>query len=86
MLPKVTQLSIGRTRITEAGVKSLGAKPQLTRLALQSLPVADATLAALEPLGNLEVLDLKETRVTAVGIERLQKALPKCKIDWSAPN
>jgi Leucine-rich repeat (LRR) protein len=86
MLPELTQLSIGRTRITEAGVKSLGAKLQLTRLALQNLPVVDATLAALEPLGNLEVLDLKGTRVTAAGIERLQKALPECKIEWSAPN
>jgi hypothetical protein len=31
----------------------------------------------------LTALDLKGTKVTAAGIAKLQKALPKCKIEWN---
>lgn len=85
MLPALTQLSIGRTRVTEAGVKTLGARPQLVGLSLQDLPVEDSTLTSFETLTKLSHLDLRKTRVTAASIEKLQKTLPDCKIEWSAP-
>ena len=36
----------------------------------------------LEGLTNLTALDLRKTKASAAGIAALQKALPKCKIDW----
>jgi hypothetical protein len=38
-------------------------------------------LAHLEGLKELEELDLHDTRVTDAGIERLQRALPRVKIE-----
>lgn len=47
--------------------------------------MTDAGLAHLKPLTNLTKLELYHTKVTAVGIADLRRALPKCEIGWSDP-
>jgi hypothetical protein len=44
-------------------------------------PVTDAGLEHLKALRQLQRLDLKETKVTADGVKKLQQALPNCKIE-----
>ena len=39
-------------------------------------------MADLENLQHVEVIDLRHTHVTDAGVEKLQRALPKCKIVW----
>ena len=31
---------------------------------------------------DLELLNLRRTKLTAAGIDKLKKALPQCKIEW----
>ncbi len=44
--------------------------------------LSDAGIKHLAGLAKLEALDLRRTKASAAGIAELQKALPKCKIDW----
>jgi len=44
--------------------------------------ITDAGLTRLESLKSLKRLRIRNTRVTAEGVARLQKALPKLKIEW----
>ena len=46
------------------------------------MTITDEGLASLYGLKNLESLDLRTTGVTEAGIDKLQKALPNCKIKW----
>jgi len=54
------------------------------QLDLKGTRATDAGLKHLAGLGKLKELDLTGTQVTADGVGRLQKALPKCKI-YSGP-
>jgi hypothetical protein len=54
--------------------------PQLRTLALENAAITDAGLAQLKGLTYLEVLDLKGTKVTDAGVQELQKALPRVKV------
>ncbi|MBN2475877.1 MAG: hypothetical protein JXB62_14795 [Pirellulales bacterium] len=51
-------------------------------LNLKGTPVTDAGLEHLRGLANLSFLELSNTRVTEEGVARLQRALPRCKIQW----
>ncbi|MBS0211451.1 MAG: NPCBM/NEW2 domain-containing protein [Planctomycetes bacterium] len=44
-----------------------------------------ADLTPLERCPELTSLNVKGTKVTAAGVAKLQKALPKCHIDWDDP-
>jgi hypothetical protein len=39
-------------------------------------------LARLGACKNLKILNVAKTKVTAAGIDKLTKALPKCRIEW----
>ena len=45
--------------------------------------MTDAVVESLAELKNLRVLDLRATRLTPDGVERLRKALPDCEIRYS---
>jgi len=49
-------------------------------LILSGTSLTDGHLAGLEDLQHFEVIDLRNTKVTEAGVEKLQRALPKCKI------
>ena len=65
---------------TDVGLEHLKALRHLKELYLGDTQVTDAGLEYLKGLSELQVLYLNNTLVTAVGVDRLQKALPKCRI------
>ncbi|MGI8978295.1 MAG: leucine-rich repeat domain-containing protein [Pirellulaceae bacterium] len=51
------------------------------KLLILSVPwISDGHLLALEELKHVEAIDLRRTQVTDAGVNKLQRALPKCKI------
>jgi hypothetical protein len=44
--------------------------------------LSDAGIRHLEGLAKLTALDLRKTKASAEGIDRLPQALPACRIDW----
>jgi outer membrane lipoprotein-sorting protein len=74
-----TTLNLRGTRVTDAGLKELAGLKTLKKLDLPT-QVTDAGLKELAGLKSLQLLNLEGTDVTDAGVERLQKALPGCKI------
>lgn len=88
-LPALEILTIGECPgITDDGLKSLGEIKTLTKLAVVACPgITDAGLVHLEPLSNLKVLRLMDTRVTEAGVRELKTKLPECTIHYGiTPN
>ncbi|MHC4401523.1 MAG: hypothetical protein ACYTG0_17765 [Planctomycetota bacterium] len=50
---------------------------------LSDTDVTDADLVALEGLSSLQTLRLYRTAVTKKAVNRLQRALPDCRVQWS---
>ena len=73
-------LDLSGTQITDAGLIHLKRLTNLERLYLQGTQITDAGLVHLEGLTNLERLGVQDTQVTDAGVEKLQRALPNCKI------
>jgi hypothetical protein len=67
--------------VTNVGLKSLVGYRNLKHLDLSFTEVTDADLIELEHLSGLGSLVLLNSKVTDNGISRLQKILPKCRID-----
>ena len=81
--PELSDLSLACPTLSDLGVKPLAGLKRLQRLSLAGSAMTDAGLRHLEEgLTNLTALDLRKTKASAQGIERLQKALPNCKIEW----
>jgi serine/threonine protein kinase/Leucine-rich repeat (LRR) protein len=68
--------------VTDAGLSAFKDCQHLNVLDLTGTPVTDAGLAHLSGLSELKNLPLSKTKVTSNGVERLAKALPRCKIVW----
>jgi hypothetical protein len=68
-------------RLTGLVLKHLKDLPLLEELWLESSDISDDGLVSLEELQHLQLLRLDRSSVSAKGIERLQEALPNCKID-----
>ena len=74
-------LDLGRTQVTDAGLKELAGLKSLQTLNLDFTKVTDAGLKELAGLNSLQSLYLWGTKVTGAGFEELRKALPSCNID-----
>ncbi len=74
-------LDLQNTRITDAGLAHLTGLIQLQELWLCGTPVTDAGLEPLKGLKQLTRLNLDDSKVTDEGVKKLQRALPKCRID-----
>jgi hypothetical protein len=83
-LKKLKELVLENTEITEEGLKAVATLPQLQSLNLRRSTYLkdskDSALAHLTKTPKLQYLSLKFTEATGAGIEKLQKALPGCKI------
>ena len=77
---KLNRLYLGGDAISDAGREFKGLT-HLFELCLRGTQVTDAGLDHLKGLTALSRLDLSETRVTAEGIKKLKKALPKCGVN-----
>jgi choice-of-anchor C domain-containing protein len=79
-LPHLRLLSLFGTRVTDAGVPALTELSNLEVLTLGRTQVTDAGLLPLTKLPRLKELDLTGTNVTQAGVDRLQRALPDCRV------
>ena len=75
-LPRLRELYLSRTQITDAGLKHLAASVTLQKLDLFDTQVGDEGLRSIAKLTTLVRLGLGNTKVTDRGVELL-KALPQ---------
>ncbi len=78
-LSELQTLDIGNTRVTDAGLKHLTNLNKLRSIRLVGVNVTDRGLEEPARL-PLRHINLRDTAVTAAGIERFQKARPQCLI------
>jgi formylglycine-generating enzyme required for sulfatase activity len=72
-------------QVTDAGLAAFENCTNVTELHLREcVQVTDAGLAHLQACKNLTQVKVRKTKVTAAGIDALQKALPQCKIEWDS--
>jgi hypothetical protein len=81
-LRSLRTLVLRGTPISGGGMEHLTSLPGLTWLDLADTSIGDEDLRHLTKLAALISLDLRGTRVTADGVQQLQRALPRCQIDW----
>ena len=79
------RLLLGRTSVTDAGLKHIGRLTQLELLELSHTAVTDAGLDHLDGLKNLESIGVSGTRVTLEGFQRLKQALPQLVTEVAGP-
>jgi len=72
-------------QISDAGLKHLQELKTLRSLNLVGTSVTDAGIPELARMTWLTHIYLNETKVTAVGLRQLQKALPSCTIEPAPP-
>ncbi len=82
-LTRLTCLDLNDTPVTDAGLRHLEALTNLRWLSLADTQVTDAGLEHLNGLTHLYWLDLSGTQVTPEGVNRLQEALPECRVSCS---
>ena len=83
-LPRLQNLNLQSTRITDEGLQFLSGLSRLEKLDLShNYGITSAGLDHLRKLRNLVELDVTETKVTAGGVDRLQRYLPRLKIVWA---
>jgi hypothetical protein len=79
--PRLAQLQLKSTKITDAGLVHLKNLPQLRSVSLENAAITDAGLAQLKEMTQFQELYLKGTRVTDVGVQAFQKAPPMVKVE-----
>jgi hypothetical protein len=75
-LTSLRALTLGFTKVTDAGLVHLAGLPELEELGLAQTAVTDAGLPHLKGLKKLKRLDLVGTKVTDKGADDLRAALP----------
>jgi hypothetical protein len=77
----IVEAELARTRVTDAGLASVGAWTNLRRIDLSAVPVTSAGVAALAKLEQLEAVNLTNTKVDGSGVATL-KARPQVQQVW----
>jgi len=75
-LKSLRAVTLGFTKVTDAGLVHLAGLPELEELGLAQTAVTDAGLSHLKGLKKLKRLDLAGTRVTDKGAADLKAAIP----------
>jgi hypothetical protein len=75
-LKSLRAVTLGFTKVTDAGLVHLAGLPELEELGLAQTAVTDAGLPHLKGLKKLKRLDLAGTKVTDKGAADLKAALP----------
>lgn len=70
-LPKLQQLFLAETAVTDAGVAALAENTGFTRVRLAGTKITDAALEILAGMPKLQSADLSNTAVTAAGVAKL---------------
>ncbi len=80
-LPKLAQIGLGGTALSDAGMAALAEVPELKALHLDGTRITDQGLAKLANSKKLEYVGLEKTAVTPAGIAALRQALPQVEIN-----
>jgi len=72
-MTSLEQLSLSRTKVTEAGAKKLGSLSKLTNLYLNGLPITDDFVETLKEFKSLKRIYLANTKMTSAGFKALQE-------------
>jgi hypothetical protein len=75
------QVDLSKTLITDAGLEVVASFVHLVHLNISGTQITDSGLEHLKGLADLQSLDLRDTCVTDEGVNRLQQAMPSCRID-----
>ena len=75
---RLSEMNLGRSKVTDAGLASLAGMKNLKKLHLPNTAVTDAGIDSLLALTNLEYLNLFNTKLTDAGLAKLEK-LPNLK-------
>jgi hypothetical protein len=86
-LTQLQELDLWATGITDSELVSLKGMTHLKSLNLGARRISDIGLESLKNLTELRSLDLRGSYVTVTekGVESLQKAIPKCSIQFGEP-
>ena len=77
----LSNIVLDDTSVTDAGLEHLKSLNHLWALSLKNTKITDAGLEHLKAMSSLSRLCLAGTATTSEGIKKLQRALPKCKIE-----
>lgn len=75
-------LALRGALLSGSGLRHLQPLTGLNSLDLAKTSIDDEQVSELANLSALVSLDLRGTRVTVGGVQKLQRALPRCQIDW----
>jgi hypothetical protein len=79
-LTGLTSLAIESTNVTEAGLGTLGGLTKLRSLNLQGTRLRPDAERILSELATLETLDVRGTGLPGSSIQKIERALPNCKV------
>jgi hypothetical protein len=82
MADLIVEAELARTKVTDAGLASIGTWKNLMRLDLARTAVTSAGVARLAGLTKLEAINLSETKVDGAGVVAV-RALPRLKTVWA---
>jgi len=80
-LHKLEFIGLGGTKVTDRGIAYLSSLPQLRYISANDLNLSDAAFESFTKMSALRELELHNTHVYRDGIERLRRAMPKCRIN-----
>ncbi len=83
-LTQLRVLHFSATLMRDEALEQLKGMTNLRELDLGMTALTDAGLEHLKGLTNLRALTFDSTKVSEEGVKELRKALPNCKISWSA--
>ena len=70
-------IDLGRTIISDGGLKHLHKQPLLERIWFNDTSISDVGLAELKKIPTLRFLHLRRTLVTAAGIAEIKEEIPE---------
>lgn len=73
--PRLGRLILNHTRVTDAGLATLGSMPQLQRIYLMHTGITDAGLEPLKKTASLKLLDLTGTQLGPAARNDFRQAL-----------
>lgn len=79
-LKSLRKLYLTDTRVDDAGIAHLQGLKSLELLGLSGTRVGDPAVDQLCELGALKTLFCIGTKISPAGVQKLQKALPKCEV------
>jgi hypothetical protein len=79
-LKKLEMLGVSGTQVTDRGMTYLSSLPKLRYLSANDLNISDAAFESFTKMTALRNLELHNTKFSREGIEKLRKAMPKCRI------